>query len=51
MLSLLKIPASACRRHYAHEDGAALVALGDDLEQQVCAELVDREVPELIADE
>ncbi len=28
----------------AHEDGAALVTLGDDLEQQVGTELVDREI-------
>ncbi len=34
-----------------YEDGAALVALGDDLEQQVGAEFVDWEVPELIDDE
>jgi len=34
-----------------HQDGATLVALGDDLEQQVGAELVDRQVPDLVHDD
>ena len=32
----------------AHQDGAALVALGDDLEQQVGTEFVDRKVADFI---
>ena len=35
----------------AHQDGAALVALGDDLEQQVGAELVDGEIPDFVHDD
>jgi hypothetical protein len=35
----------------AHQDGAALVALGDDLEQQVGAELIDREVADFVHDD
>ena len=33
------------------DDGAALIALADDLEQQVCAGLVDRQIAQFVQDE
>ena len=47
--SLLKISGQFLKaRLVVMHDGAALVAFGDDLEQQVGAELVDREISELV---
>jgi hypothetical protein len=42
---------ASCNEVGREKDGAALVALADDLEEQVSPELVDGEVPELIDDQ
>jgi hypothetical protein len=36
---------SVCRDH----DGTALITLGDDLEEEIGTELVDREIPHFVA--